>query len=102
MVFLKSDSTLLDSKINGITIALDGTVWISTDLGASYYRRGSWGRITDSGLVRLANTTWTKFTAENSPLPSSTVTALSYDTRGNIWIGTANGLGVYNENGINF
>ena len=47
-VFHKSDTTLLDNKINAITVALDGRVWISTDLGASYFQRGSWGWVRDS------------------------------------------------------
>ena len=58
---------------------------------------------TDAGLLRLKDTSWTKFNRENtSDLPSDTITALSYDIRGNLWIGTMYGAAVYNENGTRF
>lgn len=57
---------------------------------------------TNSGLVRLQDTTWTTFTAGSTPLPSDTVTALLYDSRGNLWVGTARGVAVYNSTGTRF
>lgn len=55
---------------------------------------------TNAGLVRMADTTWTRFNRQNTPqLPSDTVTALTYDRYGNLWIGTPNGVAVYNEAG---
>jgi len=57
---------------------------------------------TDSGLVYLRDSTWSRFTTVNSPLPSDTVTALQYDSRGNLWIGTPSGIAVYNEEGLSF
>ncbi len=57
---------------------------------------------TNYGLIRLSDTTWTSFTTSNSPLPSDSVTALVYDTRGNLWVGTPNGAAVYNPAGTQF
>ena len=55
---------------------------------------------TDSGLVHLSDTTWTRFRPSNSPLPNDIVTAIKYDFYGNLWIGTRNGLAVYNPTGV--
>lgn len=56
---------------------------------------------TDSGLVRFRDTTWTLFTHANTPqLPNDTITALTYDRRQNLWIGTKNGAAEFNEGGI--
>ncbi|HZY10542.1 MAG TPA: two-component regulator propeller domain-containing protein [Bacteroidota bacterium] len=57
---------------------------------------------TNAGLIRLRDTTWTTFNRSNSPLPSDTVSALLYDTKGNLWIGTMNGVAVFNEQGTRF
>ena len=122
----------LDSKINSIGFDLHNTVWFGAqngveNLNVSSSVRGSYcadstvsgspcGPVrvvvtnhqsirwfgTETGLARLSDTTWTHFTAENSPLPSDTVTALLYDFNQNLWIGTVNGLAVYNEAGITF
>lgn len=58
---------------------------------------------TNAGLVRLSAASWTKFSRQNTPqLPSDTVTAVARDFRGNLWIGTVNGVAVYNEAGTRF
>jgi len=54
---------------------------------------------TDSGLVRLADASWSRFTTANSPLPDNHVTFLRYDVFGNLWIGTKGGIAVYNPSG---
>ncbi len=55
---------------------------------------------TNSGLIRLSDTTWKTFSRANTPqLPSDTITALTYDMYGNLWIGTTNGVTVYNVEG---
>lgn len=54
------------------------------------------------GLVELKDTTWSRFDMKSSPLPSSVVTSLIYDKGGNLWIGTAAGVAVYNPQGIKF
>lgn len=51
--------------------------------------RGWFG--TDSGLISLADGSWTHYTA-NSGLPSDYVFSLAVDAQDNIWIGTYNGL----------
>ena len=55
---------------------------------------------TTEGLLQLNDTTWTLFDASVfSEWPGDTVTALTYDRAGNLWIGTTNGVVVYNESG---
>jgi ligand-binding sensor domain-containing protein len=55
---------------------------------------------TDQGLARMHSTTWTVWDETNSPLPSKTIRALAMDRYSNLWIGTANGLAIFNEEGI--
>ncbi|HJW29731.1 MAG TPA: hypothetical protein VJ508_10895 [Saprospiraceae bacterium] len=58
---------------------------------------------TRRGLVQLRDTTWVTLHPTNSPLPSDTVNVLFFDiVRENLWIGTANGVAVYNERGVSF
>jgi ligand-binding sensor domain-containing protein len=58
---------------------------------------------TNGGLLKLTDTLWTVMNRYNTlELPSDTVTALAYDIRGNLWIGTVNGVAVYNEEGTKF
>jgi ligand-binding sensor domain-containing protein len=55
---------------------------------------------TNKGLMLLQDTTWTIFNHSTTPdLPSDTIRALAYDSKGNLWIGTYNGIAVYNPNG---
>ena len=121
-----------DSRINSIGWDLHNTVWLGMNNGVATYNLhgANWnfytsattnGKLpqtpvnavvtnllntrwfgTDSGLVRLVDTTWTHFTRSNSPLPSDTVTSLIIDTGQNIWIGTPSGAAVYNPNGISY
>jgi ligand-binding sensor domain-containing protein len=119
-------------KITGIAFDGNHNVWMSKDIGVSavnllsnnwiHYKsadtsghlpRGNVNAVasdlgpnrwfgTDSGLVHLVDTTWSRFTTANSPLPNDTVTSLSYDTRGNLWIGTRNGAAAYRPEGTRF
>ena len=74
-------------NVNSVTTDYDLTRWFGTN----------------GGLVRLADTTWKKFNRLNTPqLPSDTITALTYDMNGNLWIGTPHGVAVYNEAGTKF
>ncbi|MES2761986.1 MAG: T9SS type A sorting domain-containing protein [Bacteroidota bacterium] len=53
------------------------------------------------GLVKYDNSTWTLYNTTTSPaLPTNSVTALSKDNSGNIWIGSTTGLIKYD--GTNF
>jgi ligand-binding sensor domain-containing protein len=58
---------------------------------------------TSVGLVQLKDTTWTIYTQSNTPaLPSNNIQSLFFDPiRKNLWIGTDNGIAVYNEEGTN-
>ncbi|MFI5253774.1 MAG: two-component regulator propeller domain-containing protein [Bacteroidota bacterium] len=58
----------------------------------------------NGGLIELNDTTWTTYTTANTPaLPSNNITALAYDTYGNLWIGTSDGgVAVYNPAGTRF
>ncbi len=57
---------------------------------------------TNRGLVNLSGSTWTVFTHDNTPeLPSDIITALVFDSKGNLWIGTPAGIAVYNAKGTN-
>jgi len=74
-------------NVNSVTTDYDLTRWFGTN----------------SGLVRMIDTSWTKFNRLNTPqLPSDTVTALTYDRNGNLWIGTPHGVAVYNQAGTRF
>ncbi len=57
---------------------------------------------TDSGLVEVNDTVWTRFTTANSPIPNDSITALRYDAQGNLWMGTPAGAVIYNPNGIRY
>ena len=122
----------VDSKINSVAFDLHNTVWFGTQDGAESFNTQSsvWTSFradsagtqlppgpvnavvtnhqnvrwfgTNSGLARFNDTTWTQFTRANSPLPSDTITALAFDFNQNIWIGTLNGVAVYNGSGVHF
>ena len=119
-------------KITGIAFDGNQNVWISKDIGISavnlesgiwthYTNANTNGKLppgnvnavasdlgsnrwfgTDSGLVHLVDTTWSRFTTANSPLPNNTVMSLSYDQRGNLWIGTRGGAAAYRPEGTRF
>ena len=51
---------------------------------------------TDGGLNGLINDElWMVYTAESTPLPHNRVTELLIDSKGNLWIGTADGVAVF-------
>jgi ligand-binding sensor domain-containing protein len=120
------------ARVNDIAFDVATNVWFAKDIGVAalninsnvwqnFTRDSTRGRLpsdvvhgvatdlhltrwfgTDSGLVRLADTAWTTFNTSNSPLPSNQVTAVRYDQRGNLWIGTANGVAAYKHGGTTF
>jgi len=119
-----------DSRINSISFDLQNNLWFGVQQGAVTFnvQNSAWtpyppdtaanklpaGPVnavvtnllkvrwfgTNGGLVRLDDTTWTRFTAANSPLPRDTVNVLLFDYNQSLWVGTANGVAVYNEAGI--
>jgi ligand-binding sensor domain-containing protein len=55
------------------------------------------------GLTQLKDTTWTTFSTANTPeMPGDIVTALIVDKKNNLWIGTTQGIAVYNPSGTRF
>jgi|SRR3972149_61172 len=73
--------------VNAVTTDLYHTRWFGTT----------------QGLARYRDTSWTVFSRSNSPLLlSDTITSLAYDYKGNLWIGTSNGINIYNESGTTF
>lgn len=123
---------LRGSRINGIAFDISNNVWFARNNGGAKLNltSGNWsfytpdstgGRMpggvvrsvetdlhstrwfgTNSGLVRIADTTWTIFTKANSLLPSDTISAVKYDLRGNLWIGTPHGVAAFKEGGTTF
>jgi ligand-binding sensor domain-containing protein len=58
---------------------------------------------TEAGLVKLEDTTWSTFNRSNLGIMTvDTVTSISYDGRGNLWIGTPDGVLVYHKGGTTF
>ncbi|HTK81524.1 MAG TPA: two-component regulator propeller domain-containing protein [Bacteroidota bacterium] len=129
LVWGRYESPVEQYKVISIAFDLDDNVWFGKEVGASklnltsgkwvYYNADSTngqfpsGAVnaivtnyhslrwfgTDSGLVSLNDTTYTKFNQDNSVLPNNRVTALALDLRGNLWIGTQFGLAVYRKGG---
>jgi ligand-binding sensor domain-containing protein len=55
----------------------------------------------NKGIAFLKNNNkWEIFNDSNSVLPSNTVNTIASDKLGNTWIGTNNGVAIYNETGI--
>ena len=55
----------------------------------------------DDKLARFDGNEWIVYNTSNSGLPSAKIHSIAIDNSDNIWIGTENGLAVYNNNGIN-
>lgn len=53
-----------------------------------------------SGIALFNDTIWQVFNTSNSPLPNNTIIRITVDMQGNTWIGTLNGLAVYNSTNI--
>ena len=67
---------LWDNRVEETAHTSDGAAWIA-------------GR---SGLQRLRNKQWTRYTSATSPLPGDDVRALAADASDRIWAGTTQGL----------
>lgn len=71
--------------VNAVTTNLTNTRWFGTT----------------RGLVRLQDTTWTTFNRANyRDILSDTITSLAYDQYDNLWIGTVNGVNIFNDKGV--
>ena len=132
LIWGKYESPVEQYKINTVAFDLDDNVWFGKEVGASRlnFNSGNWTYFTtdstngrfpggsvnaivtnyhsirwfgmDSGLVLLDDTTYTRFTQDNSGLSNNRVSSLALDLRGNIWIGTQFGLAVYKKGGTQF
>jgi hypothetical protein len=56
--------------------------------------------VENEGLTIFNDITWQIFNTSNSPIPSNTISRIETDKFNNVWISTANGLAIYNSNGI--
>jgi hypothetical protein len=69
-----------DMKLSWVKIDPQNNIWGGSVNGLLYYNRS----------------TYTKYTTENSSLPSNVVYDIAFDDSGNKWIATQNGLARYN------
>lgn len=77
------------------------TAFLVDNSGNKWIGFKSYGVGSNAGLVKFDNNTWSLFNTTSSPaLPSNTITALSKDNSGNIWIGT--NVGLVKFDGTNF
>ena len=83
IVYDTSNSDLGSNNITSICIeyANPEVVWIGTD----------------NGLYRFDQTTFTKITTSEQPLPSNSVTDIAFDNNNNKWIATNKGLAKFNS-----
>ncbi|MFA4852168.1 MAG: two-component regulator propeller domain-containing protein [Bacteroidales bacterium] len=83
-VFDTTNSLLKSNNITSITIDIDNPeiVWIGTD----------------NGLFRFDQTTFTKITTSEYPIPSNYINDIDIDNNNNKWIATTNGLAKFKSN----
>ncbi|HCA43158.1 MAG TPA: hypothetical protein DEP28_07890, partial [Bacteroidetes bacterium] len=72
--------------LQGLAIDTNGNIWFGSPGG---------------GLYKFTkDTTLVNFNPSNSPMPSYSANCVKVDVHQNVWVGTNNGLVIYNENGI--
>lgn len=72
--------------LQGIALDTSGNIWMGSPGG---------------GLLKFTkDTTLVRFDPTNSPMPSYSANCVRVDIHQNVWVGTDNGLVIYNENGI--
>ncbi len=94
-------------------VKFDGSKWAVEELPSpegpySWYitslaidGKGSvWLTDYSNGLLAFNGGKWTSYTTSNSGLPDNSAFCIAFDSKGNKWIGTNNGLAVFNEGGI--
>ncbi|NQU31664.1 MAG: T9SS type A sorting domain-containing protein [Bacteroidetes bacterium] len=82
------NAPIANVKFISVTLATDGTMYCGT-LGA--------------GVFSFDGTNWMKYNSSNTSLTNDTINGLSFDTSGNLWVSTQNGLNVFDgENWINY
>jgi len=93
--FDATDCPVFCFPVKCITSA-NGTIWAGTIEG-----EGSNTNL-NGGFARFNGSVWTSFTNKDYPLVDNNINCIEIDANGNKWIGTQNGLMVYNENGLVF
>lgn len=82
------DDRLTSTRVSDVLVDATGQVWVGTDNGLNAVR-GSYSRSEQSFEVGLDD--WRIYNTSNG-LRSNTVSSLARDSRGNIWVGTDDGL----------
>jgi len=93
-VYDTSNLVILGAMLSSIAIEGNGDVWVGTG------SIDGWGLAHGLGVARFDGSSWTVFDPTNSGLPHYGTFTITTDMSGNKWIGTYDGLAVYNENGI--
>lgn len=83
-VFKTANSELPDNVVYSLAVDNENKLWIGS---------------INSGMASFDGSNWKTYDIMNSGKPY-TVSALSFDRKGNLWIGTGGGVAVYNEDGI--
>jgi ligand-binding sensor domain-containing protein len=113
-IWISEASISVNGKLYGNTIGkFTGSVWTSYTVPNIHISNGDiltaviadakgnvWVGTKGYGLKRLNGGVWKDFTTANSHLLSNTITALSIDKNGNLWIATDAGVCEYQEGGI--
>jgi ligand-binding sensor domain-containing protein len=101
-VFTSKNSALPDDQIRSIATDGTGNTWIGTGAqrpggaaGLGYIKM-----VTTGGLVRIENDKWTVQNPTNSGLPGLIVFAIAVAKDNKVWIGTDDGLAVFDGKGI--
>jgi hypothetical protein len=76
--YTRENSLLISNSVRAVTYTSDGTLWVGTNFGLSWFDRGI-SRFVDYQLPAEI---------------SSDITSLESDNRGLLWVGTKNGLGL--------
>ncbi len=91
-VYNTSNSSIPFNSVSDLVIDGSNNIWI-----AGYGGLGgcNWG--TGMGIAKLSGSTWTSYNTGNSTIPNDSVTCITADKNGNIWIGLKNGkVGKFN------
>ena len=86
-----SNGLLMSNNVNSILIDQDDKVWIGSDLGLIYFTSSNFDDILSSDTYLVPND------GEKSIFQNIKINALISDNSNNIWIGTDQGLFIYNS-----
>lgn len=123
-LFNAANSPVDIDYINSISIDKDQKKWIYTNQSVIEYNDVSWtthwhldyqwrGQMHTGiennkwftgygGLTKFTGAYYEHYTMENSGLPANWCWSFAVDDKSNKWIATIGGVGVYNENGVDF